>query len=204
MLKTCCKRSPPCSCSLASLGAQRKPLIQTIQWLSKWLRAGQAAACKCLYCCTAACLGVCPASAGAAWHSYGTELLHTAGTVEVTGSAWITGKHSLETRSWILSFLAKTRPERIKPGSLVGCPKGQCIQFSLTVHGSRDGFVLLRSSCAVAFAEGPAPKVSFSSCKNCTNCLGGKKPKASHELLDVLCSFPSIWPAVNTMSLAHP
>lgn len=50
---------------------------------------------------------------------------------------------------------------------------------------------------------GSTPKVSFSSCKNCANCLGPKDPKASHELLDVLCSYPSIQPAVNTMSLRH-
>lgn len=57
-----------------------------------------------------------------------------------------------------MSFLAKTRPERVKPDSLAGCHKGQCIRFSI-IYGSIDGFVLLRSSYAVAFAEGPTPKV---------------------------------------------
>lgn len=95
---------------------------------------------------------MCPGSAGEAHHLHGTELLHGAGSVEVAGSACVSGKLSWEERLWFLSFPAKTRSEKIKPGSLVGCRTGQCIQLSRTIHGSIDGFVLLRTSHAVVSA----------------------------------------------------
>lgn len=80
------------------------------------------------------------------------ELLHGAGSVEVAGGACVSGKLSWEERLWFLSFPAKTRSEKIKLDSLVGCHKGQCIQLSQTVHGSIDGCVLLRTSHSVASA----------------------------------------------------
>jgi len=78
---------------------------------------------------------------------HGTELLRGA------GCACVSGKLSWEERlRFFFSFPAKTRSEKVKPDSLVGCHTGQCIQLSRTVHGSIDGLVLLRMSRSAASA----------------------------------------------------
>lgn len=56
-------------------------------------------------------------------------------------------------------FPSKDKTRESKARQSCWCHKGQCIQFSLIIYGSVDGIVLLRSSYAVAFAEGPTPKV---------------------------------------------
>lgn len=81
---------------------------------------------------------------------HGMELLHGTDSVEALGSVYVSGKLSWEEGLCFLSFPTKTRSEKIKPDSPVGCHTGQCIRLYLTIRGSVDGFMLLRMSGSVA------------------------------------------------------